>query len=693
MTRLLAAMAAAIALACAMASAGAARAEDPAGDWKGVVTTPAGPLHVAVHLHLAGAGAYGGTADSPDQGVFDLPLSKLTATSDQMSFDLPIVHGAYTGKWDPAAHQWAGTFTQAGAPQPLNLERGVLPPAPTIPGLDGDWNGVLQISPAMRLRLVFHIRTGPHGTLIKMDSVDQGALGIPASAFSRKGDHVSVIVEAIAMDYEADLKDGGKAMAGTFTQGISSTPLTMTLGALGAPPPPLPGVTPAAAGWTAPSDAAIDQILNERIDVQKQGVGIVVGLIDAHGRRFISEGAFDQVDDRPVGHDTIFEMGSITKVFTATLLAEAVARGEVKLSDPVAKYLPADVHVPERAGRQITLQDLAQHISGLPRMPTNFAPKDVNNPYADYTDTQLFAFLSSYTLPRDVGSKWEYSNLGAGLLGQALARRAGMSYEALVKTRVLDPLGMTSSGITMTPEETKRFAIGHDAYLRRVANWDLPALAGAGALRSDADDMLTFLAANIGLTKTPLKSAMDATLAVKRIPNLPDNEQALGWDVRKSPYGDIVWHNGGTGGFRTFIAFNPKEKVGVVVLTNVANETGGDDIGFHILAGAQLAVLSPPGPAPDAGRTTITLGADKLEALVGRYQMAPAVFMTITREDDHLFAQLTGQPPAEVFPESATGFFFKIVDAQVTFTLGADGHATGLVLHQNGRDSPGKRTP
>jgi len=359
----------------------------------------------------------------------------------------------------------------------------------------------------------------------------------------------------------------------------------------------------------------------------------------------------------------------------------------------VAKYLPAGVHVPERGGKQITLRDLAMHVSGLPRMPNNFAPKDPDNPYVDYTDEELFAFLSAYTLPRDIGSKWEYSNLGVGLLGEALARRAGMSYEALLKTRILDPLGMTSSGITLNPDEQKRFAIGHDAYMRRAAHWDLAALAGAGALRSDTDDMLTFLAANIGLTQTPLKSAMEATLAVKRVPNLPNNEQALGWDVRHSPYGDIIWHNGGTGGFRTFIGFNPAAKVGVVVMTNAANETGGDDIGFHILAGAQLAMLSPPGPAPGEGRKVISLSADKLDALVGSYQMGPGVVIAVTRTDDHLFAQLTGQSAYELFPGSPTDFFLKVIDAQVTFQLGPDGRATGLVLHQNGRDLPGKRTP
>ena len=199
--------------------------------------------------------------------------------------------------------------------------------------------------------------------------------------------------------------------------------------------------------------------------------------------------------------DTIFEIGSATKVFTSLLLADMVQRGEVALNDPVAKFLPAGVSVPERNGRQITLVDLATHTSGLPRLPANLNPKDPNNPYADYTPEQLYQFLSSYQLPRDIGAQYEYSNLGGGLLGFALARRAGMSYEALVKSRICDPLGMKDTGITLTPEMKARFAVGHDQGLARVENWDLPTLAGAGALRSTANDLLAFVSANIGLTK------------------------------------------------------------------------------------------------------------------------------------------------------------------------------------------------
>jgi D-alanyl-D-alanine-carboxypeptidase/D-alanyl-D-alanine-endopeptidase len=214
--------------------------------------------------------------------------------------------------------------------------------------------------------------------------------------------------------------------------------------------------------------------------------------------------------------DTVFEIGSVTKVFTSLLLADMVQRGEVALTDPVAKYLPPGIKMPERGGRQITLQDLATHTSGLPRLPPNLAPKDPANPYADYSVEQLYQFLSSYQLTRDIGSQYEYSNLGGGLLGHALARRAGMDYGALVRSRICEPLEMKSTGITLSAGMKARMAVGHDRSLDAVENWDLPALAGAGGLRSTANDLLTFLAANLGYTKSVLAPAMSAMLATRR---------------------------------------------------------------------------------------------------------------------------------------------------------------------------------
>ena len=155
------------------------------------------------------------------------------------------------------------------------------------------------------------------------------------------------------------------------------------------------------------SDAQVRQILADRVDTHRQSVGIVVGVIEPGGRRVITHGQLAKGDSRVLDGRTVFEVGSITKVFTALLLAEAVRRGEVSLTDPVAKYLPASVTMPGRNARSITLQHLANHTSGLPRLPTNLAPKNPADPYADYTADNLYAFLSSYQLTRDIGAEFE----------------------------------------------------------------------------------------------------------------------------------------------------------------------------------------------------------------------------------------------------------------------------------------------
>jgi CubicO group peptidase (beta-lactamase class C family) len=435
-----------------------------------------------------------------------------------------------------------------------------------------------------------------------------------------------------------------------------------------------------------PSDDEIRKILIERIDTFHQGVGIVVGVIDAQGRRVISYGRLDQGDGRPLNGDTMFEIGSVTKVFTSLVLADMVQHGEVALSDPVAKYLPAEVKVPERGGRAITLVDLATHTSGLPRLPSNLRPKDSANPYADYTAEQLYQFLSTYQLTRDIGSQFEYSNLGGGLLGLALARRAGTDFEALVRSRITVPLGMASTGITLSPEMRARLAVGHDAQLKPVSNWDFAALAGAGALRSSVNDMLTFIAANLGDVKSPLAPAMASMLSVRRpTAGLGDSEIGLAWIIKKSSDDELVWHNGGTGGYRSFIGYDAKTRVGIVVLSNTFTAPGIDDIGMHLLD-AHVPLL----PAPKEHKE-ITVDPKIFDGYVGQYQLAPSFILTITREGDQLFAQATGQPKLQIYPEGERAFFYKVVDAQITFETDSSGRATSLTLHQNGADIPAKR--
>jgi serine-type D-Ala-D-Ala carboxypeptidase/endopeptidase len=326
----------------------------------------------------------------------------------------------------------------------------------------------------------------------------------------------------------------------------------------------------------------------------------------------------------------------------------------------VAKYLRASAKVPER-GHPITLVDLATHTSGLPRMPANFRPKDPANPYADYTDEQLYAFLSSYELIRDVGVKFECSNLGFGILGLGLSRRAGMDYETLVETRNCEPLGMKSTRMTLTPDMEVRFAAGHSADLVTVSRWDIPTLAGAGALRSSANDLLSFLAAALGYTRTALTPAMRALLSVKLPSGQPFIDSGMGWAIDTRGGAEIIWKNGGTGGYRTFIGYSLQTGVGIVALSNAATDVGVDDVGLHLLD-ARFPLDVPEGSARE-----VPSDVKALDGYVGHYEMTPTFVITITRERDQLFAQATAQPRFALYAKSDREFFYKVVDAQISF--------------------------
>ncbi len=439
------------------------------------------------------------------------------------------------------------------------------------------------------------------------------------------------------------------------------------------------------------SDSAIQAIVRSRVD-SKISTGIVVGVIDPNGhRRVFAYGT--SATARPLDARSVFEIGSITKTFTATLLADMVNRGEVSLSDPVAKFLPAGVTVPERNGKQITLLDLATQSSGLPGNIPNMHPADAGNPYADYTVAQLYAFLGSYTLPRDIGSQYEYSNVGVGLLGHALARRLGMPYDEALRRRVLDPLGLNDTRITLTSGMRVRLALGHDEAGDVVPNWDLPALAGAGALRSTLNDMLDYVAANMAAdvdsTRMPLGAAMHNAHERRRSAAGPMSIGLLWHLLPVSNTVSVVWHNGGTGGYRTFAGFNPESHTGVVVLSN--SKVSVDDIGVHLLAPA--VPPAPPTRPSWVGKPSIDVPAAVLQRYVGDYVLSPEFHIAITRAPRGQALQATGQPRVDLFAESPTDFYLKEVDASITFQVDASGAVTGLVLHQSGRDQRATRAP
>ncbi len=430
-----------------------------------------------------------------------------------------------------------------------------------------------------------------------------------------------------------------------------------------------------------PADAAVQAILNEQVTAKKTA-GIVVGLLDADGsHRVLSAG---KADNRGLVLDgnTVFEIGSITKTFTASLLADMVARDEVRLSDRVQQYLPASVTMPARNGREITLLDLATVNSGLPGMPNNFKPGNPANPYADYTVQQMYDFLSSHTLTRDIGSKYEYSNLGMGLLGHTLAVKAGQSYFDLLNERILKPLQMGDTEIILSPRLEQRLALGHDKAGNIVANWDLPTLAGAGALRSTVNDMFKYLAANLDSTSQPLGRVLASTHTARTETGSPTVKVGMAWHILKSPGGSIVWHNGGTGGYRTFMGFDQAKRIGVIVLTN--SSISADDVGLHLIDPA-IPLSKPP-----VSRVAKAIDPALLPPYVGTYQLAPEVAITVTLEEGGLFVAATGEPKVRLLAESDSSFFITEDDIGISFVK-EGGVVTQLLLLQGGGKTPAKK--
>ena len=356
-------------------------------------------------------------------------------------------------------------------------------------------------------------------------------------------------------------------------------------------------------------DQDIKSFLHNQFDGRK--TGMVIGLVDEHGSRIFSAGGLDNGTKQTVDGDTVFEIGSITKTFTTLLLEDMVKRGEMNLDDPVSKYLPASVKMPSRNGKEITLLELATHTSGLPRDVKGIKSPNPDNPF-DYTAGQLYAYLSSYQLTRDPGAKFEYSNLGMGLLGLAITLKSGTDYESLVVNRICNPLGMNDTRATLTPRLKERLAVGHDESGKRAANYDFPhqAMSGCGALRSTAKNLLKYVSAEAGLTQSRLAPLINETHVIRYTNALdPVNgdfgNMAMPWvDSGQSEQTglDLLGHAGGTAGYSAFIGFDLKNQRGVVVLFNEQGGDGGihgQPLGWLLLEGVRLtpqivAVLFPP---------------------------------------------------------------------------------------------------
>jgi serine-type D-Ala-D-Ala carboxypeptidase/endopeptidase len=341
----------------------------------------------------------------------------------------------------------------------------------------------------------------------------------------------------------------------------------------------------------------VGSILNRHA---RKHVGVAVGVLWEGERWTFARGRLRATEVPPLDANSIFEIGSVTKVFSATLLADMVEQGLVRLDDPVQRHLPEGVRLPIR-GRPITLCDLATQTSGLPRLPPGlFRPslRRRHDPYAGFSEQNLLDALARTRPKGTPGVRLRYSNFGFGLLGYVLARRAGTSYGQLVRDRICAPLGLADTGIEVAEDASGRFATGHNRRGRRVPHWHLDALAGAGGLRSTVNDLLHFLDPQLTEPTTRLARAAHATHTPQA--RRGKLEQGLGW-VSLPLRGDprrMLWHNGGTGGFRNFLAFVPDTKIGVVVLSNSARSV--DAIGFRILESISRASQLAAAPQEEA---------------------------------------------------------------------------------------------
>ena len=440
-------------------------------------------------------------------------------------------------------------------------------------------------------------------------------------------------------------------------------------------------------------EGKIAAVIKERVDRYGRRFGIVVGTFNAKGRRVTAYGKAKAGVD--VDGDSIFNLGSVAKLFTATLLADMAERREVSLDDPVEKYLPPGVKVPARNGKKITLLDLATHTSGLPSTPGNASPRTDRQPgYVDYSERDLYEFLSGYVLTRDIGNEYEYSNLGMGLLGFVLSRRGQMSLDDLFMERIWRPLKMNSTGRreALSRERGRKLTVGHYGDGQEAPHWPLSAvLAGAGGYHSSAQDMLIFLGAEMGLVSSPLIQAMQRSQQTfRRTGGSLGGEVGLGWGITRTADGSYLSHSGGVDGYNSFVGINTASGKAVVVLAN--STVSISDIGAAVLTGR----LEMPGPGRRAAAPDLkgfTPDPSAYGAYAGVYEIYPGYNALISSEKERLFLQLPKQPRFEMTAQYEDTFVIKehLAEAWVRFLRDEHGRVTALSIRQDQMKATAKK--
>lgn len=305
---------------------------------------------------------------------------------------------------------------------------------------------------------------------------------------------------------------------------------------------------------TAPDFTQIPEWLGQHFG----SFGVALAIIDGEQSKVFYHGFSDVAAKTPVTANTVFEIGSVSKTMIGLLLADAVQQNEVGVTEPLSKYLP------QLNQHNYSLLALATHHSGLPRLPVNLPLDDLRNPYRDYNQTMLLSGLVSTTPVKT--PRYEYSNLGFGLLGQVLAAQAKLTLDQLIQQRLFAPLGMTNSSLARPHREISHLATPHQADGTAVENWQFLALAGAGAVVSTLADMQKYAQAYLVAAKSNAESSFSLSLKPQHQLS-PQLAIGMGWMIENSGF---YWHNGQTAGFSSYIGLDLQRQRAVILLTNVA---------------------------------------------------------------------------------------------------------------------------
>jgi CubicO group peptidase (beta-lactamase class C family) len=395
---------------------------------------------------------------------------------------------------------------------------------------------------------------------------------------------------------------------------------------------------------------------------------VAAGWIDAGNRQTWHFGRDAQPDNA-----RSFEIGAATEIFTGLLLAQAAYEGKVRLQTPLRDLLPQDFAFADPTLGAITLQELATHHTGLPALPPNLLPANADDPYADYSEADLRAFLANYRRT-ETDSPSMYSTLDAGLLGNVLGRAYAQKYTELLEDEILKPLGLENTNF----EDTLGLAVGH-ARGTSAPHWHYGALAGAAGLRASVGDLLVFLQQNLQPQASPRRAAL---LLARQAQSGTKQDSGLGWNIVEVQDGvqswPLVWRASRTAGFAAFLGFRTDRQQALVLLGNA-------DADLSALGIAWLEQRAPP-PAPE--RPPAPPQSIALDAYPGLYQVRGGLEMIVRADAQGLVAQVRGQPAQ---PVRAIGHDAFVGEAYALMFDREGGKVAGVLIDQGGVHVPARR--